>query len=244
MTRSTIWLFLVRTTSFKLHIRECLGEPGFERKPKNSGVNGLRSLPPAGPGPDQVHLCFLFLSEQMSKIEKLCQWEGKGGQVKVTLPFLKGVTLDCCICSLWRLTKCSVCRFAGMMASMTWQRRKMDRCPAGWLGWAPSVVCRLATARHTFHGAWSSAAHSPALASPFLKGFSTWAGAMGSPRVPRLRNTALVAAVSRKAETTKYGPCDSGTELDACSAWPQGSRWCHKTEATRAQLRVMWCPGS
>lgn len=77
-------------------------------KKKNSGVNGLGRLPPAGPGPDQAHLCFLLLSEQMSKTEKLYQWEGKGGQVKVTLPFLKGVTLDCCICSLWRLTKCSV----------------------------------------------------------------------------------------------------------------------------------------
>lgn len=193
-------------------------------KKKTLGVNGLGSLSPAGSESDQAHLCFLFLSEQISKTEKLYQWEGKGGQVKVTLPFLKGITLDCYICSLWRLTKCSVCRFAGMMASMTWQRRKMDRCPASWLGWAPSVVCCLATARHTFHGAWSSAAHSPVLASPFLKGLSTWAGAMGSPLVPRLRNTALVAAVSRKAETTKYGPCDSGTEPDACSAWPQGSR--------------------
>lgn len=84
MTRSTIWLFLVRTTSFKLHTRECLGEPGFERKPKNSGVNGLESLPPAGPEPDQAHLCFLFLSEQMSKTEKLYQWEGKDGQVSHT----------------------------------------------------------------------------------------------------------------------------------------------------------------
>lgn len=150
-------------------------------KKKNSGVNGLGSLPPAGPGPDQAHLCFLLLSEQMSKTEKLYQWEGKGGQVKVTLPFLKGVTLGCCICSLWRLTKCSVCRFAGMMASMTWQRRKMDRCPASWLGGLPlsSAVWPQLSTPSLEHGAPQPTVLS---ASPFLKGVSAWAGAVGSPR--------------------------------------------------------------
>lgn len=99
------------------------------------------------------HTCAFYSSLSRCPRQKSCtNGKVKAGRL-VTLPFLKGVTLDCCICSLWRLTKCSVCRFAGMMASMTWQRKKMDRCPAGWLGWAPSVVCRLATARHSFHGA-------------------------------------------------------------------------------------------
>lgn len=158
----------------------------------------------------------------MSKTEKLYQWEGKGGQGKVSLPFLKGVTLDCCICSLWRLTKCSVCRFAGMMASMTWQRRKMDRCPASWLGGLPllsAVWPQLATPSLE-HGAPQPSPVSFALSERDLH----LGRCHGQSSVPRLRNTALVAAVSRKAETTKYGPCDSGTEPDACSALAPGEQ--------------------
>lgn len=131
-------------------------------------------------------------------------WEDKGGQVKVTLlskkkKKRKGSTLDCCICSLWRLTKCSVCRIAGLE---TWMMR--ERGGVGWGGQSPG------RSQGGLPGAVPPQSRaprpcSPAPASPFLRGLPP-GRARGQSSGPRPRSTARAAAVARRAETTKDGP--------------------------------------
>lgn len=64
----------------------------------------------------------------------------------------------------------------------------------------------------------------------------------GQSSVPRLRSTALVAAVAGKAETAKGGLWVTENRPSAGAGWevhPPGSTYCHNTEATGAQLRLM-----
>lgn len=238
----TVFDFLVKTTSFKLHNRECLGEPGFEEKPQNSGVSGTGE-PPLGWAWTRSSACALYLSlfEWMPKREMLDQWEGNGRQVQVTLLFKKGYILDCCICSLWRLTKCSVCRFAGMMTSMIWQRGGGE-----WNGQTPSRLAKVgsplssAVRPQLTMTSRSTKPHSPVpcLLRPFWKGSPPGQVPWGSPRVPWLRNTALVAAVARKAETTKYGPWVTQAQNRTRAA--PGPRGADGVTTTRKQQEHSW----
>lgn len=114
----------------------------------------------------------------------------------------------------------------------------MDRHPAGWLRWAP--LCRLQSGHSSpwLPGARSPQPTVPCLLRPFWKGSPPGQVPWGSPQVPWLRNTALVAAVARKAETTKYGPWVTQAENRTRAA--PGPRGADGVTTTRKQQEHSW----
>lgn len=114
----------------------------------------------------------------------------------------------------------------------------MDRHPAGWLRWAP--LCRLQSGHSSpwLPGARSPQPTVPCLLRPFWKGSPPGQVPWGSPQVPWLRNTALVAAVARKAETTKYGPWVTQAQNRTRAA--PGPRGADGVTTTRKQQEHSW----
>lgn len=160
------------------------------------GVRGTGEPPPPPPSPtpDQNRHAMLPISlsgcprEEDHTDEKI-----KAGRLKSHFSQKrkkkKGSTLDCCICSLWRLTKCSACRIAGLE---TWMMRER-----GGVGWAEPRGCPAAVQGPA--PVQSRASFALPAGAPARQGAGRSSG-------PRPRSTAQAAAVARRAETTKDGP--------------------------------------
>lgn len=158
MACSTIRLFLVRTTSFKLQDRECLGEPDSAGKPKNLGAS-RSGEPPASL--DQIRHTRAFYFSPSGR-ETRHRWEDKGGQVKVTLLPKKKKRLNSRLLYLLsveinKVLGLQICWYGGL-DDMTkgWVGRETGRTPSPRPGWParwaplgrPAVWPRHATPRH------------------------------------------------------------------------------------------------
>lgn len=105
---------------FNREAESASGEPDSAGKPGHFGAGGS-GKPPAGlawtgSGAPVLGVLLAFRADARERGTH-ARREGAGGQAKVTLP--PNYSLGRRIRSLWRSTKCLVCRFAGMVASMT-----------------------------------------------------------------------------------------------------------------------------
>lgn len=142
---------------------------------------GRGTSPPAGPGLSGTPVLFPSLFLSRCPREK-CYTDGKitAGSFKsdfffkkpnFTLLYLLSVEIN-------KVLGLQICWYGDLnnMTRVGWGGKWTDPRPAG-QGGLPCCL-RPATAGHAFHGA-RALPPSPALASPFLKGLSAWAGAVG-----------------------------------------------------------------
>lgn len=153
------------------------------------------SLPPAWPGPDQMHPCFVHVppSEKVPGRETRHNGKIKGGQVKVTLlpkkkkkKRLNSRLLYLLSVEINKVLGLQICWYGGL-DDMTKGRvgRETGGAPGRPARWAPLGHLAVWPGRTMPPMACGACGpRSPALASPFLKGLSARAGTSGQSSGP------------------------------------------------------------